>query len=367
MADDLTTSIHNLECWFNLEWPTMPLAIFVRDQPYANIVKTISELHALPIEYEKGKGKGKGKGKDKSYIPKPKNPKPSIKEHPTKDDACHHYKEVGHCKRNCPAYLAELIKKKKQVGTASSSDIFVIELFSFLNKSWVYDTDCGFEVVRGRCERILFKPNKDLLILSLKDTQRKQQSSVGCENLKKSQKKDTLPFKNTSEIPVEVEGFEPPQEEEAPVRRSVRAHRAPERFCLYVEVEEHSLEDLNEPTNYKAALLDPESEIMKKTDMDDNVHTYKARLVAKGFTQTYGVDYEETFSPIADIRAIRILIAIAHAGFETDREDIKSQTVYVFILNGGTVDWKSSKQSTTTMSATEAEYIAALEAAMEVV
>ncbi|GKE28701.1 retrotransposon protein, putative, ty1-copia subclass [Tanacetum coccineum] len=44
--------------------------------------------------------------------------------------------------------------------------------------------------------------------------------------------------------------------------------------------------------------------------MDGNVHTYKARLVAKGFTKTYGVNYEETFSPVADIRAIRILIAI---------------------------------------------------------
>ncbi|GJU58453.1 retrotransposon protein, putative, ty1-copia subclass [Tanacetum coccineum] len=49
----------------------------------------------------------------------------------------------------------------------------------------------------------------------------------------------------------------------------------------------------------------------KKTDMDGAVHTYKARLVAKGFTQTYRVDYEETFSPVADIRAIRIFIAIA--------------------------------------------------------
>ncbi|GJW04200.1 retrotransposon protein, putative, ty1-copia subclass [Tanacetum coccineum] len=45
--------------------------------------------------------------------------------------------------------------------------------------------------------------------------------------------------------------------------------------------------------------------------MDGAVHTYKARLVAKGFTQTRRIDYEETFSPIADIRAIMILIAIA--------------------------------------------------------
>ncbi|GKC65764.1 retrotransposon protein, putative, ty1-copia subclass [Tanacetum coccineum] len=45
--------------------------------------------------------------------------------------------------------------------------------------------------------------------------------------------------------------------------------------------------------------------------MDGMVHTYKACLVPKGFTQTYRVDYGETFSPVADIRAIRILIAIA--------------------------------------------------------
>nr|GEX66910.1 hypothetical protein [Tanacetum cinerariifolium] len=118
-------------------------------------------------------------------------------------------------------------------------------------------------------------------------------------------------------------------------------------MCLYIDAEEHELGDLGEPANYKAASLDPESEkwltainvetqsmkdnevwvlvelppngkivgskwlFKKKTDMDGNVHIYKARLVAKGYTQTPGIDYEESFSPVADIRAIRILIAIA--------------------------------------------------------
>nr|GEW86647.1 hypothetical protein [Tanacetum cinerariifolium] len=95
----------------------------------------------------KGKGKANGKGKDKQvYVPKPKNPKPAAKEHPAKDDTCHHCKEVGHWKRNCPVYLAELLKKKKQVGSASSSGICTIELFAFPNKSWVYDTGCGTHI-----------------------------------------------------------------------------------------------------------------------------------------------------------------------------------------------------------------------------
>ncbi|GJU00905.1 retrovirus-related pol polyprotein from transposon TNT 1-94 [Tanacetum coccineum] len=63
----------------------------------------------------------------------------------------------------------------------------------------------------------------------------------------------------------------------------------------------------------------------KKTDMDGAAHTYKAHLVAKGFTQTPGIDYKETFSPVADIRAITILIAIvAFYDYEIWQLDVKT-------------------------------------------
>ncbi|GKA73527.1 hypothetical protein Tco_0779829 [Tanacetum coccineum] len=55
------------------------------------------------------------------------------------------------------------------------------------------------------------------------------------------------------------------------------------------------------------------------------------------------------------------------AGYLTDANDLKSQTGYVFVLNGGDVDWKSTKQSIFETSSTEAEYIAAYDASKEAV
>ncbi|GJX90970.1 putative retrotransposon protein [Tanacetum coccineum] len=125
--------------------------------------KTISEVHSLLIEFEKSikrnkqpivgasstpqvmaiqggrvqkykpqgkaKGKGKGKGLQNSYPTKPKKPQPYKKERPTKDGQCHHCKEEGRWKRNCPVYLAELMKKKKKTrsqNVASTSSVVIL-------------------------------------------------------------------------------------------------------------------------------------------------------------------------------------------------------------------------------------------------
>jgi len=62
-----------------------------------------------------------------------------------------------------------------------------------------------------------------------------------------------------------------------------------------------------------------------KHNADGFVNRYKARLVAKGYAQTYGIDYEETYSPVAKMTIIRAIIAMAAAkGWSLHQMDVKN-------------------------------------------
>ncbi|GJY12404.1 retrotransposon protein, putative, ty1-copia subclass [Tanacetum coccineum] len=504
---------------------TKYFAGFVRNYNMHNMGKTIGELHAMLIEYEKGlpkkaetphvmmikggkiqkakkkslkaKGKGKanGKGNDKQvYISKPKNPKPSAKEHPAKDDTCHHCKEVGHWKKNCPVYLAELLKKKKQVGSASSSGIFTIELFAFPNKSWVYDTGCptyicitkqGFREarklkqgalylyvgngVRAQVEDIgsydLVLPNGHVICLDnchYAPSITRGVVSVHClvenglvqcfTNFRISVSKNNVHYfnaipSNVCKLQRSIYGLKQASrswnkrfDEEIKIFRFAqnldepcvyqKASRSNVTFLiLYVDdliIMGNQIQSLQSVKDYlgrcfamkdlgesifipgikiyrdrskrliglgQNAYMD---KILKRYKMDNSKRGHIPMQERLDLNKTQGastpkevkrmqnVPYASVVGSIMYVvRCTRPDVAFAQnitsrfqqnpvdcycdAGFETDRDDTKSQTGYVFILNGGAVDWKSSKQSTTAMSATEAEYIAASEAAMEAV
>ena len=123
--------------------------------------------------------------------------------------------------------------------------------------------------------------------------------------------------------------------------------------------------DHDEPTNYEEAMVSPDSakwlETMKsemgsmyenkvwtlvdlpddrqaienkwifkkKTDADANVTVYKARLVAKGFRQVQGIDYDETFSPVAMLKSVRIMLEIA-TFYEIWQMDVKTSFLTSF-------------------------------------
>lgn len=116
--------------------------------------------------------------------------------------------------------------------------------------------------------------------------------------------------------------------------------------------------DNGEPTNYEEAMMGPDSDNPRydpymrtkyelwwtcpmngkllringslKADADGNITIYKARLVAKGFRQVQGVDYDETFSPVAMLKSVIIMLAIAMF-YEIWQMDVKTEFLNGFL------------------------------------
>ena len=63
----------------------------------------------------------------------------------------------------------------------------------------------------------------------------------------------------------------------------------------------------------------------RKRGSDGKVETFKARLVAKSFTQKEWIDYDETFSPVAMLKSIQILLTLAAClDYEIWQMDVKT-------------------------------------------
>ncbi|KAK8621230.1 hypothetical protein V6N13_067671 [Hibiscus sabdariffa] len=187
-------------------------------------------------------------------------------------------------------------------------------------------------------------------------------------NSGKSRNIELKEVQKQQDIEPEVEGISqaveenPTDLETQPLRRSSRERHEPERYGFLVTTHgDVILVDQDEPKTYEEAVASPDSEkwlgamrsemdsmsdnqvwtlveppegikpigckwvFKKKTDMDGNVQTYKGRLVAKGFRQIHGIDYDETFSPVAMFKSIRILLAVAaFHDYEIWQMDVKT-------------------------------------------
>ena len=84
------------------------------------------------------------------------------------------------------------------------------------------------------------------------------------------------------------------------------------------------------PTNYP--IIRTKWVFRNKMDELGNVVRNKARLVVQGYNQEEGIDFNETFAPVARIEAIRLLFAFAcHMNFKLFQMDVKSAFINGFI------------------------------------
>uniref|UniRef100_A0AAV1TII3 Reverse transcriptase Ty1/copia-type domain-containing protein n=1 Tax=Peronospora matthiolae TaxID=2874970 RepID=A0AAV1TII3_9STRA len=93
-----------------------------------------------------------------------------------------------------------------------------------------------------------------------------------------------------------------------------------------------------------------------KENQDGEVERFKARLVAKGFSQKFGVDYEETFAPVAKFTSIRVVLSMAAKyGLMLHQMDVKTA-----FLNGSLNEDIYMDQPDGYLDATQPDYVCKL-------
>ncbi|KAK1667664.1 hypothetical protein QYE76_055823, partial [Lolium multiflorum] len=270
---------------------------------------------------------------------------------PKPDTDCYYCNGKGHWKRNCSKYLADLksglVKKKKETAAftlnrAPSKSVATTPYELWFNKK----PKLSFLKVWG-CEAYVKKLQPDKLEPKAEKCSSAVPEDVPVPPAPVTEEANDNDHETSSEVATEP-------------RRSTRERTTPDWYdpCLNLMIVDNNDED---PATYEEAMMSPDSnkwqEAMKsemgsmydnkvwtlvdlpdsrkavenkwifkrKTDADGNITVYKARLVAKGFRQIQGVDYDETFSPVAKLKSVRILLAIAaFFDYEIWQMDVKT-------------------------------------------
>ncbi|GKA37517.1 zinc finger, CCHC-type containing protein [Tanacetum coccineum] len=118
---DMGKTVNELHAMLKLHEQTLPKK---------NVAPALHAIRAGKVQKKNNKnkkpqlaarGNNKGKGESKlAYAPKPKIPPPPKKGNHAKDVICHQCGDVGHWRKNCPQYLAELLKNMKLSQGAST-------------------------------------------------------------------------------------------------------------------------------------------------------------------------------------------------------------------------------------------------------
>ena len=234
-------------------------------------------------------------------------------------------------------------KSRKAILLGYGEKVKGYRLYDIKEKKVFYSRDVLFQEMK-------FKENKKTKLERIEETEETTEESDAI----------VLPDMNNSESESEDANYDNETNEEDQnntVRRSTRMRKTPEYYGEWVNIAsiseepktvsealssekskewsqamENEMKSLNENKVWELVKLPKGRKAIgckwifkTKIDGDGKVERHKARLVAQGYTQKFGVDYDQTFSPVVSFESIRSIIAIAaQNGLKLHQMDVKT-------------------------------------------